>query len=63
MTTLISLPGGGEWIFIIFLFLFLLVFPVLAVIHLIRGRELKRENETLKNTNQQLLDIIAAKKI
>ncbi len=44
---LFSLPGGGEWIMIIFFLLFFIAAPVLAIIYYLEAKRLRRENKEL----------------
>ena len=44
---LLSIPGGAEWIFIIFLLLVLIICPVLAIVFYLQTRRLRQENKEL----------------
>ena len=44
---LFSMPGGGEWIFIILLLIFLIICPVLAIVYFLQTKSLKKENKVL----------------
>lgn len=44
---LFSLPGGGEWLIIVFALFFLLIAPVLAVVFYMEAKRLRRENKVL----------------
>jgi len=44
---LFSLPGGGEWLLIIFALLFFIAAPVLAIIYYLEAKRLRRENKDL----------------
>ena len=44
---LLSMPGGAEWIFIIFLLLVLIICPVLAIVFYLQTRRLRQENKEL----------------
>jgi hypothetical protein len=44
---LLSLPGGAEWLFIIFLLVFLIICPVLAIVYFLQAKSLKKENKVL----------------
>jgi hypothetical protein len=41
------MPGGGEWIVILFVMLFVLVSPVLAIVYYNEAKRLRRENKNL----------------
>jgi len=44
---LFSLPGGGEWLVIIFGLLFIVIAPVLAIIYYSEAKRLRKENKEL----------------
>ena len=44
---LLSMPGGAEWIFIIFLLLVLIICPILAIVFYLQTRRLRQENKEL----------------
>jgi heme/copper-type cytochrome/quinol oxidase subunit 2 len=44
---LFSLPGGGEWLMILFTLIFVIVAPVLAIIYYSEAKRLRRENKEL----------------
>jgi hypothetical protein len=46
-TFLFSLPGGGEWLMVIFGLLFIIVAPVLAIIYYSEAKRLRKENKEL----------------
>ena len=44
---LLSPPGGGEWLIILFTLVFVIVAPVLAIIYYLEAKRLRRENKEL----------------
>jgi len=44
---LFSLPGGGEWLLILFIIVFAIVSPVLAILYYLEAKRLRRENKDL----------------
>jgi hypothetical protein len=50
---LFSLPGGGEWIMILFFLIFFIAAPVLAIIYYMKAKRLRKENKELV---QRLID-------
>jgi uncharacterized membrane protein len=52
---LFSLPGGGEWLVILFGLLFLIISPVLAIVYYLEAKRLRKENKELMERlmNQQ----------
>jgi len=44
---LFSLPGGGEWIIILFFLMFVIATPVLAIIYYLEAKRLRKENKEL----------------
>jgi uncharacterized membrane protein len=44
---LFSLPGGGEWLIMIFGLFFMIVAPILAIIYYLEAKRLRKENKEL----------------
>jgi hypothetical protein len=44
---LFSLPGGGEWLIIIFGLFFVIIAPILAIIYYSEAKRLRKENKEL----------------
>ena len=45
---LFTMPGGGEWILIILFLVFLIAAPVVAIVYLMKARQLRKENKALQ---------------
>ena len=55
MTLLLGMPGGSEWIVIIFILIFLLIMPILAIIFYVRNKRLSKQIKELIEENNSLL--------
>ena len=56
MRLLLSMPGGSEWLIIIlFLLIFVIVIPILAIVYYARAKQLKRDLENLSDERNDLL--------
>ena len=56
-----SMPGGGEWIIIIFFGLLLITSPIAAVVYYSKTQSLKRENQLLKAERDNYLNKLLEK--
>lgn len=61
ITPCFSMPGGGEWIIIIFFGLLLIVSPIAAIIYYSKTQSLKRENQLLKAERDNYLNKLLEK--
>jgi hypothetical protein len=57
----LSMPGGSEWLLIIFVPLFLLAMPILAIIFYLRSKELEKQNQILQMEKNDLLRKLSKK--
>jgi hypothetical protein len=55
MTPALSMPGGSEWIIIIFVLLFLLAMPVLAIVFYLKSCDLRRQLDVVTREKNALL--------
>ena len=55
------MPGGGEWIIIIFFGLLLITSPIAAVVYYSKTQSLKRENQLLKAERDNYLNKLLEK--
>ena len=46
---LLSMPGGAEWLIVVLYGLFVLLFPILAIVFYFQVQKLKKENKELRD--------------
>lgn len=55
MKLLLSMPGGSEWIILIFFFGFVLLTPALAIYYYSKSKRLMREPDDVKQEKNMLM--------
>lgn len=55
MTFLIGLPGGSEWLVVIFFLLFIIAIPVFLVVNFSRAKHYKHQLEQVTKERDELL--------
>lgn len=63
LTLCFSMPGGGEWLIIIFFGLFLIASPIAAIIYYTKSKSLQKENDLLKAERDKYLGQLLDKSV
>ena len=62
MTLGFSLPGGGEWLLIFAILIFIIGIPVIAIILYVKNQQLEKQINTLLNEKNYLLNKLSEKR-
>lgn len=58
MGLLFSMPGAGEWIFIILILLVFLITPILAIVYYLRSKDLNKQLQAVTKEKNELLETL-----
>ncbi|MBI1221396.1 MAG: hypothetical protein GC180_02235 [Bacteroidetes bacterium] len=61
MTFLVSMPGGAEWVIVLFILIILLIMPLLAILFFVKMNGLRKELDAAKKENKELLEKLLEK--